>query len=163
MSDAGTNDAGAVQMNQNEEPGTGQNTRQRVQTNNNRNIPTMRIKNREFTGETPELGAILGLLTERLDNGVQFDKFQNKIKNYVLKNFKKAEDIMELIVELKDPTIFFESKHILADLTDEDEAKPAKIKMWEIRLKKYLDRKETLSENMHRLYGIIIRQCTPSL
>jgi len=107
MSDAGTNDAGAVQMNQNEEPRTGQNTRQRGQRNNNRNTPTTRIENREFTGEMPELGAILGLLTKRLDNGVLFNKFQDKIKNYVLKNFKKAEDIMELIVELKDPTILF--------------------------------------------------------
>jgi len=30
-------------------------------------------------------------------------------------------------------------------------------------VKKYLDHEETLSENMHHLYGIIIRQCTPSL
>jgi len=52
---------------------------------------------------------------------------------------------------------------MLVDLTAEKEAKPAKIKMREMRLKRYLDREETLSENMHRLYGIIIRQCTPSL
>jgi len=30
-------------------------------------------------------------------------------------------------------------------------------------VKKYLDREETLSENMHRLYGTIIRHCTPLL
>jgi len=77
----------------------------------------------------------LGLLTERLDNSVSFDKFQEKIKNYVLKNFKKAEDIIELIVESKDPTVLFGLKHMPADFTDEEEAKLAKIKMWKMRFK----------------------------
>jgi len=135
MSDVGRNDADAVQMNHNEDPGTGQNTRQRGQRNNNTNMPTMRIENRKFTGETHELGAVLGLIMERLDIGVLFDKFQDKIKINVLKNFKKAEDIVELIVELKDPTVLFESKHMPVDLTDKEEAKPAKIKMWEMQSK----------------------------
>jgi len=34
-----------------------------------------------------------------------------------------------LIVELKDPTVLFESKHMPASLTDEEEAKLAKIQM----------------------------------
>jgi len=50
-----------------------------------------------------------------------------------------------------------------AGLTAEEKAKPAKMKMWEMRLKRYSDREETLSENMRRLHGIIIGQCAPSL
>jgi len=90
MSDAGTNDAGAVQINQNEEPGTGQNMKQRGQRNSNKNMLTMRIKNQKLMGETPELGAVLRLLTKGSDNGVSFNEFQEKIKNYVLKNFLKG-------------------------------------------------------------------------
>jgi len=86
-----------------------------------------------------------------LDIGVPFDKFQDKIKNYVLKNFKKAEDIIKLIIELKNPTILFESKHMLADLTDEKKEKPAKIKMWESRLKKFRPRR-----NIIRKYASLI-------
>ena len=37
------------------------------------------------------------------------------------------------------------------------------MKMWEIQVKKYMDREEVLSENANNLYGIIIGQCTPPL
>ena len=35
--------------------------------------------------------------------------------------------------------------------------------MWEIRVKKYMDREEVLTENANKLYGIVIGQCTPPL
>ena len=56
-----------------------------------------------FKGETPELNSVLGLITERLDQGVTFEKFQDVLKNYVLKNFHKAEDIVEMVTNLKYP------------------------------------------------------------
>ena len=43
-----------------------------------------------FKGETPELNAVLGLIIERLDQGVTFKKFQDLLKNDVLKNLHKA-------------------------------------------------------------------------
>ena len=48
---------------------------------------------KDFKGETPELNFVLGLITERLDQGVTFEKFQGVLKKYVLKNFHKVEDI----------------------------------------------------------------------
>ena len=56
-----------------------------------------------FKGETPELNAVLGLITERLDQGVTFEKFQEVLKDYVLKNFHKSEDIVEMITDPKYP------------------------------------------------------------
>ena len=47
---------------------------------------------KDFKGETLELNAVLGLITEILDQGVTFEKFQDVLKNYVLKDFHKAED-----------------------------------------------------------------------
>jgi len=47
---------------------------------------------RSFLGETPELDAVIGLLSERLDKGVTFERFRDQVKNYVLKNYKKAEE-----------------------------------------------------------------------
>ena len=55
---------------------------------------TRGLEQKYFKGETPELNAVLGLITERLDQGVTFKNFQDILKNYVLKNFHKAEDIV---------------------------------------------------------------------
>ena len=35
--------------------------------------------------------------------------------------------------------------------------------MWEMRVKKYIDRDEVLTLNANKLYGIVIGQCTPPL
>ena len=70
-----------------------------------------------FKGETPELNAVLRLITERLDEGVTFEKFQDVLENHVLKNFHKAEDIVEMVINLKDLFPNFETKHMPKDLT----------------------------------------------
>ena len=38
-----------------------------------------------------------------------------------------------------------------------------KMKMWGIRVEKYIHREEVLTENANKLYGIVIGQCTPPL
>ena len=57
----------------------------------------------------------------------------------------------------------FETKHMPKDLTTTEEGSKLKMKMWEIRVKKYMDRKEVLRENANKLHGIVIGQCTPPL
>ena len=42
-------------------------------------------ESRSFVGETPELGAVVGLLSEWLDKGVTMEQFQEKLKLYVSK------------------------------------------------------------------------------
>ena len=122
----------------------------------------VRSKN-DFKGETPELNAVLGLITERMDQCVTFEKFQDVLKNYVLKNFRKAEYIVEMVTNQKDPFPNFKTKHIPKDLTTTEEGSKIKIKLWELRVKKYMDREEVLTENANTLYGIVIGQCTPPL
>ena len=36
-------------------------------------------------GETPEIDGVLGLQTEKINKGVPFDVFQEKMQNYILK------------------------------------------------------------------------------
>ena len=74
-----------------------------------------------FKGETPELNAVLGLITEMLTQGVTYEKFQEVMKNYVLKYFHKAEDIVEMVTNLKYPFPNFETKHMPKDLTKTEE------------------------------------------
>ena len=85
-----------------------------------------------FKLETPELNSVLGLITERLDQRVTFDKFQDVLKNYVLKNFKKEEDIVEIITDMNDPVTNFNTKHIPDDLTEKEEESKIKMNMWEM-------------------------------
>jgi len=54
---------------------------------------------RAFEGKTSELNGVLGLLTENLNHGVTFDVFQERVKNYILKNYKYAEDIIVLVTD----------------------------------------------------------------
>ena len=66
----------------------------------------------------PELNAIIRINNERLDQEVKFDKFQDVLKNFVLKNFRKAEDMVEIITDLNDPVTNFDTKHMPDDLAE---------------------------------------------
>ena len=88
---------------------------------------------------------------------------QDVLKNYVLKNFHKAEEIIEMVTDLNDLFPNFETKHMSKELTKTEEESEIKMKMWEMRVKKYIDRKEFLTENASKLYGIVIGQCMPPL
>ena len=83
--------------------------------------------------------------------------------HYVLKNFHKADDIVEMVTNLNDPFPKFETKHMPKELTKTEEESKIKMKMWEMRVKKYIDREEVLTENANKLCGIVIGQCTPPL
>ena len=39
--------------------------------------------NRNFKDDTPEVGAVLSLITKKIDIGTSFDKFRDKLKGYV--------------------------------------------------------------------------------
>ena len=53
---------------------------------------------------------------------------------------------MEMVTNLKDPFLNFETKHIPKDLKTTEEGSKIKMKMWEIQVKKYMDRGEVLTE-----------------
>jgi hypothetical protein len=105
----------------------------------------------------------VGLLSERLDKGVTMEQFQEKLKLYVLKNYKKGEDVVTLVEDLVDPRIDLENKHAPADFSPEEEKRTILMKKWEIKFKKYLDREEGLQENTSKLYALIMGQCTIAL
>ena len=78
-------------------------------------------REKDFKGETPELNVVLGLNTERLDQGVTFKIFQDVLRNYVLKNFHKDEDIVEMVTDLNNPFPNIETKHMPRKLTKTEE------------------------------------------
>ena len=67
--------------------------------------------------QSKKFSTVLGLITERMDQGVTFEMFQDVLNNYVLKNCHKAEDIVEMVTNLKYLCTNFETKHMPKDLT----------------------------------------------
>ena len=94
------------------------------------------MEQRDFKGETPKISAVLGLISERLDQRVTFYKFEDVLKNYVLNNFRKAEEILEIITDLNDPVTNFNTKHMPDDLTEKEEESKINMKIWEMRVKR---------------------------
>ena len=91
-------------------------------------------------GETKDVEAVLTLVTKKVEKGVTLERFQETLKNYVLKNLENGEDIVPLVTKLEDPTTTFEANHALIDLTEEQLMSTVKVKMWELRIKQYLSR-----------------------
>ena len=118
---------------------------------------------RDFSGETKDVEAIFTLVTKQVDKGVTFERFQETLKNYVLKSLENGEDMVPLVMNLKYPTTTFKSNHYLVDLTEEQLKSPIKVKMWELFIKYYLSQEWKLWGNVHKLYMIVLVQCTQSL
>ena len=66
-------------------------------------------------------------------------------------------------MKLEDPTTIFEDKHAPKDLRETQLARPVKVKMRELRIKQYLSREWKLRRNIHKLYAIVLGQCTQAL
>ena len=63
---------------------------------------------RELKGNTREVGTIIGLFTEKLDIGRDFDKFREKLKGYVEIKFDNTKDVMCVVTYMEDPMKMFE-------------------------------------------------------
>ena len=61
-----------------------------------------------FKGDTPEVGALLGLLYKKLDIGTAFEKFREKLKGYVERKFDNAKDVMCVVTDMDNPMKIFE-------------------------------------------------------
>jgi hypothetical protein len=142
---------------------TSSNTRNRNARRPNRRNDSSIGENRDFAGETLEIDAVLGLKSERLNKGTSFEIFQEKLVNYVLKNLPKAEDVIILVSALQDPlsptadpSDSFESKYCPAEPDETDQKIPLKMKVWEMKIKRYLDCEDRLRENIKKIYGLVI-------
>ena len=98
------------------------------------------MEQKYFKGETPKRNTTFGLITKRLNPGVKFDRFQDILKNYVLENFRKEEDIVEIRTDLNNTVTNFKRKHMPNNLIEKEEESKINMKMWEMRLKGYMDR-----------------------
>jgi len=102
-------------------------------------------------------------MSEKLNFRVTFDVFQERLKNYVLKSFNQAEDVIILITNLFDSNAEFEAQNKPDYLSTTKQENLMRMEQWKIRYKQFIIREEILQENITKIYGLIIGQCTPTL
>ena len=76
---------------------------------------------RDFAGATPKIGGILALRSENMTNKVTYDKFCEKLKVYIMNDFKGGENVVEVT---KNPSVdivsYFEANNKPINLTKEE-------------------------------------------
>ena len=74
---------------------------------------------KDFEGAQASIGGILGLKMERLQHKVTFEIFTEKLKTFVLSDFKNPKDVLP-ILRLVDPLIGFKARNVPAALSDKE-------------------------------------------
>ena len=90
---------------------------------------------RYFKGGTLEVGAVLGLLSEKKDIGTTFDKFREKLKGYVEININNMKDVMYVVTDMEDKMKTFEEYNIPKYLFKEEVKSTLKHKILELARK----------------------------
>ena len=116
----------------------------------------------EYKGENDGVGVILALRTERFNHKVVFSSFSDKLRNYVVSNFKDAKDIVPMIEELRDTTaeVYGEEP---GNLTGQDALNAVKVIIKTEQVKRWMRRIENLKNNKATLYGLVWGQCSAGL
>ena len=117
---------------------------------------------KSWEGAKPEVGAVLGLKSERLNNKVTFEVFREKLAIHVLSEFRNGRDILPAIKKMTDPRVTLRSRSGPKELTDEEKKSSIEVELQKQRIKPYIEREITARTNMDKLYGVIKGQCSES-
>ena len=115
-----------------------------------------------FEGGCPEIGAVVGLRTEKITKKVPFSVFVEKLADYVITTFKHAADIEQSIRCMVDPFEDFTDTHKPPPLMVENPSFDERYLQQE-RIKVYVVRDNALRDNVIKVYGLTWRQCTSAL
>ena len=77
---------------------------------------------RDSKGDTPELDSVLGLLSEKLDIGIDFENFRGKLKGHVERDLDNKKYVMCVVKKMMNPIKTFEEDN-MHKYFDEGESK----------------------------------------
>ena len=161
--DSGT---GITGREQNNNTGGNNNNNNNDRRNNNRENNRrneMSANERDWEGDKPDIGAVIGLRVEWLDKKTSFRNFMEKMVDYVLREFDNANDILPLVRDQIDPFTDFETNNMPTDLTDDEKQSDVKVAIQQQRIKMYVTREMKLQNNIFKIYGLIKGQCSHTL
>ena len=134
-------------------------------TNNRQNLSAVTIQSTDgasFEGSCSEIGAVMGLRTEKITKKVPFSIFVEKLGDYIITDIKYGSDIENCVRRMEDPFLNFETKHKPTSLTTQEPSFDDKMLQQE-RLKAYVLRENQLKDNIIKVYGLLWRQCSSAL
>ena len=70
------------------------------------------ISNKDFVGDTPEIGGVVGLKSEKIAAKVQFNTFREKVSDFILRELTNGMDVVAYIKDMEDPTEDFISRFL---------------------------------------------------
>ena len=111
----------------------------------------------------PEVGRILALKHEKLDNKLQFQVFMEKMGTYVLSTFKDGGDIVPLFTKIVDPKPDFIKERRPVALTEKELLDPVEYDIYKARIKSYGTRDTIITRNMEKSSGVVWGQCSAAL
>ena len=138
------------------------NSRNNNRSNNNSATTVQSTEGSSFEGGCPDVNAVVGLRTEKINKKVPFSVFTERLADYVITELKHASDIELSIRVLADPYQGFVERHKPQPLMFENPSFDEKY-MQQERIKSYIVRENTLKDNVIKVYGLIWRQCTSAL
>ena len=90
----------------------------------------MSSTHRDFAGDTTGIGGALALHNENVSLKKNYDKFCDKLRTYVMKEFKNGEHVVEIIENPEaDVMASYEKTYKPKDLTTEEKESVVEIKI----------------------------------
>ena len=111
------------------------------------NRPTYTSSIRNFEGEAEYFGAVLGTTSEKIEAKDQYKKSSKKLKQYILRLFHNPEDIIVLVIYLKDPTIVLNTS-IPTALSAEDEKYPIMVMIQTEEIKQFFKKNQPYGKTL---------------
>ena len=104
----------------------GQNNR----NNRNRNRANTYVSNhqKDWKGDSEDIGVVLGIKIEKLSNQTSVDGLVKKLEGYAKQNLEYYKDVLCIVTEGKDPVPKLEAEK--ANLVAEDQKKKYKMEMY---------------------------------
>ena len=85
---------------------------------------------KDFLGSETKVGAVLGLRMERITEKVTMEIFKGKLIHYIGLETTRGDDIVCIVKDGSDPKSNFDANYKPKDLTEEEEKKDLKVKIY---------------------------------
>ena len=119
--------------------------------------------NKGFLGAEPKVGAVLGLIVEKMDKKLPFVQFREKLINYVGREHPMGDTLVCIIKDGSDPHVVLDTRYEPANLSAEEMKEDFKVKVYMEKLKRYMIKTDELLTNQRKLYDVIWGQCSDQL
>ena len=119
---------------------------------------------RDFAGDTPKIGGILGLRSENVTKKINYDLFCEKLGTYIMTEFKNGDAVFQITKEHSaDVLAIFITNNKPNGLTDEEKQDSVNVEIHKEEIKEYVKELKILKSNLKKLYSLIYGNCTESV